>query len=258
VTCFTEGQLASIKQLSSLRRLTLRESGKLDPEEDDHDGTGWLRWLCLPPHRLDLLEELDLSEHCLKLKHMQLLQRLPALTALEPVGICDPALPLLSAFSSRLQQLGLRFIFLGGEEIGPELVDLRTEFARGPLLLTHLTPCAALTDLALSRCVFTEDDATTLCQALVRLRSLVLQDVSWPSFEPLRHLPLLESFSLQWAVAYPLALQIEAAHFRPLQQLRHLSLSDLPPLPDAAQSVIDALRPPSALLPALAELVYLP
>jgi hypothetical protein len=255
---FSEAQMGVVKQLPNLRDLSLREYDEFPPLEDDLFGTRWLRWLCPPPHRLNLLEELDLSDHCLQLEHMQLLQRLPALTALEPAGICDPALPLLPAFASRLQRLGLHFVFSGDEEIGPELVDLQTEFARGPLLLPHLTPCAALTELSLSSCVFTEDDATTLCQALVQLRELDLHDVGWPSFEPLRHLPLLESFSLRWARAYPLVLQIEAAHFKPLQRLRHLSLSNLSPLPDAAKGVIDALRPPSSLLPALAEFEFSP
>ena len=255
---FHEEQIRAVAKLSSLRRLTLRECEYAeDMDEDDPMGTRWLRWFCPLPHQLQQLQEIDLSCHYLHLDHMQLLQRLPALTAIEPACMYESSIPMLQAFAERLQCLSLSFtLFNDEEEIDPEMVDLDTGFARGSWLVPHLAPCATLTQLTLSRCAFTEADATTLCQALLQLRELDLRDVGWPSFESLRHLPLLESFSLLRAKAYP--LHFDAAHFKPLQRLRDLTLIGIHPLTEAAVALIDALRPPSGLLHALVDFCFSP
>ena len=248
----TEAHMGAIKQLPRLRDLYLREGDKLRPIEEDFFGTRWLRWLCPLPHRLQQLHQLDLSQHYLHLEHMLLLQRLPALTSLTPAGINETALPLLPAFASRLLRLECTFVFWDDvEEFGPGLVDEETGFARAPLFLPHLIPCTALTRLTLRECVFSEADATALCQALTQLRDLDLDDVSWPSFESLRHLPLLQVFRLRREETASHPLTLDVAHFKPLQQLRDFCLLTFFPLSDADQSVIDALGPPSALLPAL-------
>ena len=110
----------------------------------------------------------------------------------------------------------------------------------------------ALTQLTLQGCVFSEAEAETLCRALAQLRELNLLYAAWPSFHPLRHLSLLGSFSLQWTRGG--LLHFDRAHIRPLQQLRRLKLVGvLPPDDDDDPDVIDALRPPSALLPGLVE-----
>jgi len=62
---FTEAQIGVVKQLASLRRLTLIECEDLDPDEEGTLATRWLRWLCALPHRLQQLQELDLCQHCL-------------------------------------------------------------------------------------------------------------------------------------------------------------------------------------------------
>ena len=178
-----------------------------------------------------------------------------------PAAIHHSALPLLPSFASRLQRLELAFgTWEDEEKIDPKLVDIDTgyRFARGPFLLPHLTLCTALTDLTLRECVFSEADATALCQALSRMRELDLNAVGWPSFdrESLRHLPQLESFSLTRAKAYP--LHFDAAHFKPLRRLRDLTLIGIHPLAEAAVTVIDALQPPSALLPALVRCSFWP
>ena len=161
-----------VKQLSGLRRLKLIERIDVDPEEDDPLDTRWLRWLCPLPHKLQLLQQLDVSQLYLHIEQMQLLDRLPALTALEPDKVYESALPFLPSFATRLKRLRLNVDFLGvgGEVLPPEMFDFRRQLARAPFFLPHLTPCTALTDLALSNCVFTEADATTLCQALSHLR----------------------------------------------------------------------------------------
>ena len=254
---FSEAQMGVVKQLPNLRRLTLREceySHWFDAE--DHDDTRWLRSLCPLPHRLQRLTRLDLSQHRLRLDHVQLLLQLPALRILAPAAVYESALPLLPSFADRLHRLKLRVEIFDEEiEIDPELFDVDTQMVRASFFLPHLTPCSQLTHLILCDCAFSEGEAETLCRAFPELKVLGLQKVGWPSFESLRHLPLLESLRLQRARTHP--LHIKAAHFRP-QQLRHLSLWNLPPLSDAAQGVIDALRPPSALLPALTRFTYLP
>jgi hypothetical protein len=251
---FDEEQMRVVKQLPNLRRLTLRECGA----ERDYSGTRWLRWLCPLPHRLQQLQEIDLSQRRLQLEHVEMLQRLPALTALEPRSVCATAMPLLPAFANRLQRLKLRVEIFNEEiQLNPELFDANTATVRASFFLAHLTPCTALTHLTLQGCVFSEAEAETLCRALAQLRDLDLNDVSWPSFESLRHLPLLESFSLRWTRGGP--MHIDRAHIRPLQQLRRLTLVGVLPVDDDEyEDIIDALRPPSALLPGLVEFHFSP
>ena len=235
--CFDEEQMSVVKQLPNLRRLTLRDSRR-DLQLGDLFMNGWPRWLCSLPHRLQQLQELDLSRLSLRPEHVELLHiGLPALTALEPDSIHHPALILLPKFASRLRTLNLR-------------VDIGFAAVVGAsLFLPHLTPCSRLTELTLCDCAFSEAEAETLCRALPDLKVLELQTVGWPSFEPLRHLPQLESFSLQRATGADFPLHMVAEHFAPLKRLRALSLIAMNGDPDSP--AIAALRPPSALLPAL-------
>ena len=256
---FTEDQIGVIKQLAALRRLTLLECCPTwlvgDPLMTD-----WPRWLCSAPHRLQRLQELDLSWHILQLEHMELLQRLPALTALEPAAMHESSLPLLPAFANRLRRLRLRVVVVAVQGFGPELFDFDIGHPRASFFLPHLTPCSRLTQLTLSKCVFNDDEASTLCLALPELRELALCDVVWPSFRSLRHLSQLESLKMErHYFESQRSLLLEAAHVTPLTRLRYLSLIRvlMQPLTGATSALLSALHPPSAVLPALSEFVYL-
>jgi hypothetical protein len=158
-------------------------------------------------------------------------------SAAQPDSIHHSALILLPAFAARPQILKLR-------------VDMGFAALVGAsLFLAHLTPCSRLTELTLCDCAFSEDEAETLCRALPELKVLGLQSVGWPSFEPMRHLPQLESFSLQRATGADFPLHMDAEHFAPLKRLRDLTLIAMNVGRDSP--AIAALRPPSALLPAL-------
>jgi hypothetical protein len=238
---FSEAQIGVVKQLPNLRRLTLRDSRR-DLQLGDLFMNGWPRWLCSLPHRLQRLEELDLGRLSLKPQHVELLHvGLPALTALEPDSIHHSALILLPKFASCMRILNLRV------DIGFAAV------VSASLFLPHLTPCSRLSHLTLRDCTFSEAEAENLCRALPLLRWLHLIGVGWPSFESLRHLPLLETLQLNRAAAFP--LHVDAAHLQPLQRLRRFILIRVV-LPD--ESLVAALRPPSALLTALVEFEYSP
>ena len=75
-------------------------------------------------------------------------------------------------------------------------------------------------------------------------------------------LPQLESFSLQqFSIRLKGSLQLlKAAHLAPLTRLRHFTLRRVlaQPLTRASSAAISALRPPSTLLPGLAEFHYSP
>ena len=256
---FTPAQIGVVKQLVRLRRLTLRDCSNTWRLAGTPAMTDWLRWLCSLPHRLQHLEEVAVDSHCLRAEHMQMLQRLPALVALEPRSMFAPAMRLLPTLASQLRRL--RLYLDGGdiEGIGPDETSFAAGLRRAPFFLPHLTPLIQLTHLTLGSCIFSEEEATELCLALPQLRELQLTDVEWPSLEPLRHLPLLESFSLQQfcMVHSPPPLQLDAAHVVPLTRLRRLTLFRVfdryEPLNGATSALLSALHPPSALLPELAE-----
>ena len=254
-------QIAVIKQIATLQSLELL----LPYENNEFRGNGnvfalpWLAALCEPPHRLQQLEELDLSKAYLSRGQMLQLQQLPALTTLEPTFLSILALPTLASFPHLLRlSLALDSIFdarhggLADHDVPEDMFDARG-FPRASLFLPHLR-CTQLHKLALRLCVFNEEEALALCQLLPQLTHLTLTNVGWPSLEPLRHLTQLTALSMR--LACHTSLNFKLAHLQELKSLQKLTLLGLHPPLDGA--TVAALQPPYALMPALTSLNFYP
>ena len=239
---FGDQEMPAIKQLDSLHHLVLT------PAEDWVGARDWLFRLCRPPHRLQQLQSVDLSELRAAAEDLEAMQTLPGLTELHPASIDADAVPSLAHFS-HLADLGLSFIpgFAAAEDQGHRLVQ-RDFPPRATLLLGHLVCGASLLTLGIDQCVFSEEEAETLCELIMlpHLRNLTMSNIVWPSLHPLRQLTQLTALDFRLAAHTTLDFSIE--HLQPLQSLRSLLRMLSPPLHEAT---VAALHPPSALLPKL-------
>ena len=247
---FDKPTIAVMKQLASLESLTI--GGQLQLDDN-----AWLTRLCQPPHRLQQLQKIDLSQVCLEDAQMQALRHLPALTTLEPDMIRCSCLPYLAHFPAlrRLHIWSDRWGIANQLENGePEFFDARG-FTRASFFLPHLT-CTQLQVLTLRSCVFTDAEAEALCQLLLQLMELTLDDVDWPSFHPLRHLTKLTALEAYESRDGDAPLDFTLEQLQALRSLRTLHLGQLQPALDDA--TLTALHPPSLLMPSLTFLKYEP
>ena len=240
---FDEHAIAVVKQMASLESLAVGDQLQLLDN-------AWLIRLCQPPHRLQRLQEIDLSSLCLGDADMQALRHLPTLTTLEPFAMHASDMATLAHFPSlrRLRIMADRLFF-------EDNVFFDGGRLRAFAFLPHLT-CTRLQVLTFEFCDFTEEEAEMLCQLLPQLTELTLSDVGWPSLEPLRHLKQLAKLSLTLDRRTTDILTLTLPQLQALKSLQELTLQRIHPPLDAA--TVAQLQPPSLLMPSLKSFNYTP
>ena len=231
----TLDHLAAIKQLPSLRTLSVHGG---------HWNASELSVLCRPPHRLQQLEEIDLSATAVDDQRMAELVTLKGLTNLQPRTLTASAL----SMSPQLKRL---------HAVRPNSDLLYSETGRTQLF-AMLRQCASLTCLHLQQEIMWLSDAAMqgLFAAVPGLRVLQLQECAVPSLRFLSHAPLLEKLELTKCTAMAPKVLAELGPLTP--QLRVLRVHECKCVHLAKENLLlRLLQPPgSGLLPHLQTFEY--
>jgi hypothetical protein len=225
-------QLDVIKRMGSLRKLNINQGRWL---------VKGLRALCTPPHRLQQLQELDLSDTEVGVGHMTELIQLPGLTMLKPTLLAPSAIPLLP----RLERLHTI-------RLDPALLR---DAVHLPQLCYALRQCTSLTTVVVE--LYAAQDAHRLPEllaAVAGLRVLQIEQSALPSLHFLRHAPQLEELHLlKCKEVRPVHLLGAAAL---LPQLRVLRVHDCSGVRLDEWELELLQTPGSALLPQLRQFDY--
>jgi len=230
----SDRHFAKIKQLPSLRQLSVHGGQWSVAELSD---------LCSPPHRLQQLQEIDLSRTDVCSAPIAELVKLPGLTNLQPRTLTASALSMLP----QLKRL---------HTIRPNSDLLHNEVGRSQLCAT-LRQCASLTCLHLQQVIASLSDAALqeLVAAVPRLRALLLQECAVPSLRFLSHAPLLEELELTKCTKFVREGLAELGPLAP--QLRVLRVHECKGLRTKEDLLVRLLQPPgSGLLPHLQTFEY--
>ena len=231
----SQARLGFIKEMASLQKLNINQGRWL---------VQGLHALCSPPHRLQQLQELDLSATEVGAGHMNELAQLPGLTTLKPTLLAPSAIPLLSRLK-RLHTIRL----------DPELL-CDEDSLRLSELCTALRQCASLVAVALEARASDVDRLPEVLAAVPGLRVLQMEKTTLYSLRFLRHAPQLEELHLlRCQEVRPMHLLGAAALLPHLRVLRVHECSGV----RLDEWELELLTPPgSALLPQLRQFDYTP
>jgi hypothetical protein len=202
-----------------------------------------LEALCAQPNRLQRPKEIRMGETTLTEEHMQQLQKLTGLTALEPDVLQPSCLPLLSSFPA-LQRLHLSS---WSGEFGAEGLLFWGE-DEWEHLASALEACPQLTHVSLLVAHGSAEELEELVLAVPHLRKLrvVGEYIDLPFLEYESELEELELNSCSFDPS-------ELTVLLKLPRLRRLELSECVRLDPFSLAL---LEPPSLLLPQLHTFVY--
>jgi len=227
-------QLGTVKQMESLRTLAVNKG---DWRVED------LHTLCSPPHRLQQLEQIDLSHTSVDDQRMSQLVQLEGLRILQPGVLQSSAIPLLP----RLQRL---------HSVRLDNYALHDESSRAQMCAA-LRQCECITVVQVTSYTSREDSASALQELITEvpgLRVLQLERATVSSLRFLRHAPQLEQLHLtQCQMVRPTHLLALGTVVPQLRVLRVHECIDV----RLDEWELELLSPPdSALLPNLRRFDY--